>query len=68
MAFYLAYLLAFYLAYLLALYLAYLMAFYLAYLLALSWEGPRLKSSGAGPAIHPELGRSQAEVPRCAPS
>ena len=58
LALYLAYLLAFYLAYLLALYLAYLMAFYLAYLLAfylavevqrcaLSWDGPRLRSSGA---------------------
>ena len=40
----------------------------------LSWEGPRLRSSGAhwagkvpgwGPAVHTELGRSQVEVQRC---
>ena len=86
LAFYLAYLLQYVLAYLLALYLAYLLAylltFYLAYLLAfylavevqrctLSWEGPRLRSSGAhwagkvpgwGPAVRAELGRSQVEV------
>ena len=46
MAFYLAYLLAFYLTF----YLAYLLAFYLAVEVqrcALSWEGPRLRSSGA---------------------
>ena len=62
LAYYLANLLAFYLANILALYLAYLLAFYLtfylAYLLAfylavevqrcaLSWGGPRLRSSGA---------------------
>ena len=62
LAFYLAYLLAFYLAYLLAFYLAYLLALYLTFYLAsllafylaveverctLSWEGPRLRSSGA---------------------
>ena len=62
LAFNLAYLLAFYLAHLMEFYLAYLLAFhltfYLAYLLAfylpvevqqctLSWEGPRLRSSGA---------------------
>ena len=90
LTFYLAYLLALYLAYLMAFYLAYLRAFYLtfylAYLLAfylavevqqcaLSWEGPRLRSSGAhwagkvpgwGPAVRTELGRSQVEVQRCA--
>jgi len=46
MAFYLAYLLAFYLTF----YLAYLLAFYLAVEVqrcALSWDGPRLRSSGA---------------------
>ena len=41
----------------------------------LSWEGPRLRSSGAhwagkvpgwGPAVHTELGSSQVEVQRCA--
>ena len=40
----------------------------------LSWEGPRLRSSGAhwagkvpgwGPAVHTELGRSQVEVQQC---
>ena len=74
MAFYLAYLLAFYLTF----YLAYLLAFYLAVEVqrcALSWEGPRLRSSGAhwagkvpgwGPAVRTELGRSQVEVQRCA--
>ena len=40
----------------------------------LSWEGPRLRSSGAhwagqvpgwGPAVHTELGLSQVEVQRC---
>ena len=40
----------------------------------LSWEGPRLRSSGAhcagqvpvwGPAVHTELGSSQVEVQRC---
>ena len=40
----------------------------------LSWEGPRLRSSGAhwagqvpgwGPAVHTELGRSQVKVQRC---
>ena len=40
----------------------------------LSWEGPRLRSSGAhwarkvpgwGPAVHTERGRSQVEVQRC---
>ena len=68
LAFYLAYLLAFYLANLLAFYLAYLLAFYLAVEVerrALSWEGPRLRSSGAhwagkvpgwGPAVRTELG------------
>ena len=41
----------------------------------LSWEGPRLRSSGAhwqvpgwGPAVHTELGRSQVEVQRCTQS
>ena len=52
MAFYLAYLLAFYLTF----YLAYLLAFYLAVegrsqvevqRCALSWEGPKVRSSGA---------------------
>ena len=73
MAFYLAYLLAFYLTF----YLAYLLAFYLAVEVqrcTLSWEGPRLRSSGAhwagkvpgwGPAVHTELRRSQVEVQRC---
>ena len=41
----------------------------------LSWEGPKLRSSGAhwagkvpgwGPAVHTELGRPQVEVKRCA--
>ena len=56
----------------------YLLAFYLAVEVqrcALSWEGPRLRSSGAhwarkvpgwGPAVRTELGRSQVEVQRCA--
>ena len=46
----LAYLLAFYLTYLLTLYLAYLLVFYLAVEVqqcTQSWEGPRLRSSGA---------------------
>ena len=82
LAFYLTYLLALYLAYLLAFYLAYLLAYLLAFYLAvevqrcaLSWEGPRLRSSGAhwarkvpgwGPAVRTELGRSQVEVQQCA--
>ena len=85
LAFYQAYLMAFYLVYLLAFYLTCYLAFYVAYLLAfylavevqrctLSWEGPRLRSSGAhwagkvpgwGPAVHTELGRSQVEVQQC---
>ena len=73
----LQYVLAFYLTYLLTLYLAYLLVFYLAVEVqqcTLSWEGPRLRSSGAhwagkvpgwGPVVHTELGRSQVEVQRC---
>ena len=64
-----------------AFYPAYLLAFYLTFYLAvevqrcaLSWAGPRLRSSSAhwggkvagwGPAVHTELGRSQVEVQRC---
>ena len=78
LAFYLANLLTFYLANLLTFYLAYLLAFYLAVGVqrcALSWEGPRLRSSGAhwagkvpgwGPAVGTELGRCQVEVQQCA--
>ena len=75
LAFSLAYLPAYLLAFYLTFYPAYLLAFYLAVeaqRCALSWGGPRLRSSGAhwagkvrgwGPAVHTELGRSQVEVP-----
>ena len=73
MIFYLVYLLVFHLRF----YLAYLLAFYLPVEVqqcTLSWEGPRLRSSGAhwagqipgwGPVVYTGLGRSQVEVQRC---